>query len=325
MNLPRRRFLHLAAGAAVVSALPRIAAAQAYPAKPVRVIVGFGAGSAADIVSRLISQRISERLGQPFVIENRPGAGGNIATEAVVHAAPDGYTLLQVGTANAINATLYDKLNYNFIRDIAPVAGMITLPNVMVVNRSVPAQTVPEFITYAKNNPDDVNMASLGIGTAPHVAGELFNLMAGVHMVNVPYRGGAGAMADLLSGKVQVYFASMATAIEHVRTGELRALAVTTTTRSDTLPDVPTVSEFLPGYEANVWFGIGAPRNTDAAIINRLNQEINAALADPKIKAQFNDLGGIALSGPPAAFGRLIAEETEKWGQVSRIANIKPG
>ena len=282
MKLPRRQFLHLAAGAAALPAVSRIAWAQAYPTRPVRIIVGFAAGGAADIIARLIGQWLSERLGQPFVIENRPGAGSNIATEAVVRAPPDGYTLLLVGTANAINATLYDKLNFNFIRDIAPVAGIIRVPNVMVVNPSVPAKTVPEFIAYAKANPGKINMASGGIGTAAHVSGELFKMMAGVDMVHVPYRGAAPALTDLLGGQVQVMFASMPSSIEHIRAGKLRALAVTTATRSEALPDIPTVGEFVPGYEASAWYGVGAPKDTPAEIVDKLNKEINAASPIPR-------------------------------------------
>ena len=311
-------------------ALPRSRPCRASPGrKPIRrgrcaSIVGFAAGGAPDILARLMGQWLSERLGQPFVIENRPGAGSNIATEAVVRAPPDGYTLLLVSPANAINATLYDKLNFNFIRDIAPVAGIIREPHVMVVNPSVPAKTVPEFIAYAKANPGKLNMASAGNGTAAHVAGELFKMMTGVDMVHVPYRGAAPALTDLLGGQVQVMFAAMPASIEYIRAGKLRALAVTTATRSEALPDIPTVGEFVPGYEASAWFGVGAPKNTPAEIIDKLNKEINAALADPKIKARLADLGGTVLPGSPADFGKLIADETEKWGKVIRAANIKP-
>jgi tripartite-type tricarboxylate transporter receptor subunit TctC len=323
MKLPRRTFLHLAAGAA---ALPtaRIAKAQIYPSRTVRLIVGFGAGSASDILARLLGEWLSERLSQQFIIENRPGAGSNTATEAVVKAPPDGHVLLLCGVTNAINATLYEKLNYNFIRDIEPVAGLIVLTNVMVVNPSLPAKTVPEFIAYAKANPGKINMASLGNGTVPHVAGELFKMMAGVDMVHVPYRGAPPALTDLLGGQVQVYFATTTISIEHVRTGKLRALAVTTAKRSEALPDTPTVGDFLPGFEASVWFGIGAPRNTPNEIVDKLNHEINAGLADSRMRARFADLGGTVLAGSPADFRKLMGEETEKWGRVIRAANIKP-
>jgi tripartite-type tricarboxylate transporter receptor subunit TctC len=324
MKLPRRNFLHLAAGAAALPAVSRIAGAQAYPSRPVRWVVGFAAGGNADILTRPIGQWLSERLGQPFVVENRPGAGSNIATEAVVRASPDGYTLLWVTSANAINATLYDKLNFNFIRDIAPVATISRNAHVMVVNPSVPAKTVPEFIAYAKANPGKINMASGGNGSTPHVAGELFKMMAGIDMPHVPYRGSAPALTDLLGGQVQVYFSQMIASIEYVRAGKLRALAVTTTTRSDLLPDIPTLGEFLTGFEASTWVGVGAPRNTPPDIIEKLNKEINAALADPKLKARLADFGATPLVGSPADFGKLIADETEKWGKVIRTANIKP-
>jgi tripartite-type tricarboxylate transporter receptor subunit TctC len=323
MKLPRRQFLHLAAGAAALPAVSRVAWAQAYPSRPVRWIVGFAAGSPADVVARPIAQWLSDRLGQPVVIENRPGAGGNIATEAVAKAAPDGYTLLLANPANAINATLYDKLSFDFIRDTTPVAGLILFPNLMLVNPTVPAKAVPEFIAYAKANPGKINFASVGNGTVPHVAGELFNMMASVKMVHVPYRGGLPALTDLLSGQVQVYFATPAITIAHVKAGKLRALAVTTTKRLEELPDTPTVSDFLPGYEANVWFGVSAPRNTPTAIVDKLNTEINAALADPTHKARLADLGAAVLAGSPADFGKLIADETEKWGKVIRAINIK--
>jgi tripartite-type tricarboxylate transporter receptor subunit TctC len=325
MKLLRRQFLHLAAGAAALPIVSRIARAQTYPSRPVRLIVGFAPGGGTDITARLMGQWLSERLGQPFIIENRSGAGGNIGTEAVVHAPPDGYTLLLVSLANATNATLYDKLNYNFIRDIVPVAGIIRVPNVMEVNPAVPVKTVPEFIAYAKAYPDKINMASAGNGSPPHVAGELFKMMAGVNMQHVPYRSGGEALTALLGGQVQVTFESTSSSIEYVRTGKLRALAVTTSTRSEALPDIPTVGEFVPGYEASSWYGIGAPKNTPAEIVDRLNKEINAGLADPKIKARFADLGGMTLSGSPADFGKLIADETEKWGKVIRVANIKLG
>jgi tripartite-type tricarboxylate transporter receptor subunit TctC len=289
----------------------------------VRLIVGFAAGGTPDILARLMGQWLSERLGQQCVIENRIGAGGNIAIETVVNAPADGYTLLLVPTAAAINATLYDKLNYNFIRDIAPIAGIIRAPNVMLVNPSIPARTVPEFIAYAKANPGKVNMASAGNGSGPHLGGELFKMMAGVDIVHVPYRGGAPALADLIGGQVQVLF-SATPADEYIRAGKVRALAVTTATRSDALPDVPAVSEFLPGYEASAWFGVGAPTNTPAEIVDKLNKEINAGLADPKIKVRLASLGGTVLAGSPADFGKLIADETEKWGKVIKFAGIKP-
>jgi tripartite-type tricarboxylate transporter receptor subunit TctC len=323
MKLPRRNFLHLAASAAALPTVARIAWAQAYPARPVRIIVGFAPGGPQDIVARLMGQWLSERLGQPFVIENRPGAGSNIAAEAVVRAPPDGYTLLMVGTPNSINATLYDKLNFNFIRDIAPVGTIIHGPLVMVVNPSVPAKTVPEFIAYAKANRRKINMASGGNGTTPHVAGELFKMMAGVDLVHVPYRGIALALSDLLGGQVQVSFASMPSSIQYIRAGQLRALAVVTATRSDAWPDIPTVAEFVPGYEASSWYGVGAPKATPAEIIGKLNKEINAGLADPKIEARLANLGGDVLALSPADFGKLIADETEKWGKLIRTLNIK--
>jgi tripartite-type tricarboxylate transporter receptor subunit TctC len=324
MKLPRRAFLHLAAGAAALPAVSRLAWAQAYPTRPVRIIVGAAPSGSFDIMARLIGQRLSEQLGQPFVIDNRPGAVGNIATEAVVRSPADGYTLLLVGAPHAINATLYDKLNFNFIRDIAPVAGIIREPLVMAVNPSVPARTVPEFIAYAKANPAKISMASAGNGTPSHVSGELFKMMAGVNMVHVPYRGGGPALPDLLAGQVQVMFPSMSSSIEYVRTGKLRALAVTTATRSDALPQVSTVSDFVPGFEATLWTGIGAPKNTPADIVDKLNREINAGLADPTIKARLADLGGTPLVGSPADFGKLIADETEKWAKVIKSAGIKP-
>jgi tripartite-type tricarboxylate transporter receptor subunit TctC len=323
MKLPRRNFLHLAAGAAALPAVSRIARAQAYPSRPVRWIVGFAPGGGNDIVARLMGQWLSERTGQQFVIENRPGAGTNIATEVVVRAPSDGYTLLLVSAAAAINATLYEKLNFNFIRDIAPVAGITRVPDVMVANLSVPSRTAPEFIAYAKANPGKLTMASPGIGTTPHLAGELFKMMAGVDVVHVPYRGTALALTDLLGGQVQVTFTSMPSVIEYIRAGRLRALAVTTATRSDALPDIPTVGEFLPGYEGAIWYGLGAPKATPAEIVNKLNKEVNAGLADPKIKARLADLGGTVLPGSPAEFGKLIAEETEKWAKVIRAAGIK--
>jgi tripartite-type tricarboxylate transporter receptor subunit TctC len=323
MKLPRRNFLYLAAGAAALPAVSRIAWAQTYPTRPVRVIVGITPGGATDIVARLMGQWLSERLGQQFVIENRPGAGTNIGTEIVVRAPADGYTLLLVSSDSAINATLYEKLSFNFIRDIAPVAGIVRLPFFMLVNPSVPAKTVPEFIAYAKANPGKINMASPGIGTTPHLAGELFKTMAGLNLVHVPYRGGAPALTDLISGQVQVMFLSPAASIEYIRSGRLRALAVTSATRWEGLPDLPTVVDFLPGYEASAWFGIGAPKNTPSEIIDKLNTEINAALSDPKLKARLADLGGKVLPGSSTDFGKLIADETEKWGKVIKFTGIK--
>jgi tripartite-type tricarboxylate transporter receptor subunit TctC len=323
MKLSRRRFQHLVAGAATLPIAPTVARAQAYPSRPVRLLVGYAPGGGNDIVARLMGQWFSEQLRQPFVIENRPGAATNMATEAVAHAPADGYTLLLVGQPNAINATLYESLPFNFIRDIAPVAGVMTVPNVMVVHPSFPAKTVLEFIAYAKAEPGKVNMASAGNGSAAHLAGELFNSMTGISLVHVPYRGQAPALADLLAGQVQVLFATSPASIEYVRTGKLRALAVTTATRSEALPDLPTVGEFVPGYEAGAWYGIGAPGKTPAEIIDRLNKEANAGLADPKLKARLADLGGIVIPGSPADFDKVIADETEKWGKVIRTANIK--
>ncbi len=323
MKLPRRRFLHLAVGIAALPAVSRIARAQAYPTRPVRMIVPVAPGGAQDILARLMGQWLSERLGQPFVIDNRPGGGSNIGTEAVVRAPADGHTLLLIPPDSAINATLYDKLNFNFVRDIAPVAGVFRGAYVMVVNPSVPAKTVPEFIAYAKANPGKINMASVGIGSGTHIAGELFKMMAGVNMVHVPYRGGGPALTDLLGGQVQVMFPGTVASIEYIRAGRLRALAVTTATRSETLPGIPTMGEFLPGFEASQWYGVGAPKNTPPQIIDKLNKEINAGLADPKLKARFAGLGGTALPGLPANFGKLIADETEKWGKVVRFVGIK--
>jgi len=323
MKLLRRSFLHLAAGAAALPAALRIARAETYPTRPVRIILGLAAGSAGDIFARLIGQWLSERLGQPFVIENRPGAGTNIATEVVVRAAGDGHTLLFATAANASNMTLYDKLNFNFIRDIAPVAGTDSNPYVMVVNPSLPTRTVPEFIAYAKANPGSINMGSNGVGGVLHLAGELFKMMAGVDMVHVPNRSG-GQLTDLMGGQVQVVFSPLPGAIEQIRAGKLRALAVTSMSRWETMPDVPTVSEFVPGYEAIGWNGIGAPKNASTEIVEKLNREINAALADPKIKTRIADLGATVLQGSPAEFGKLIADETEKWGKVIKFANIKP-
>jgi tripartite-type tricarboxylate transporter receptor subunit TctC len=324
MKLQRRQFLHLAAGAAALPAISRFAWAQTYPARPVHLIVGFTAGGPQDIVMRLIGQWLSERLGQSFVIENRPGAGGNVGAETVVRAAPDGYTLLSVSSPNAINATLYDNLNFNFIRDIAPVASIIRVPIVMEVNPSVPVKTVPEFIAYAKANPGKISYASAGIGTPQHVSAELFKMMTGVNMVHVPYRGAAPALMDLIGGQVQVMIDTTPASMAYIRAGRLRPLAVTTATRADVLPDLPTVGDFVPGYEATSWFGVGVPKNTPAEIIEKLNKEINAALADPKIKARLVDLGGTVLPGSPAEFGKLIADETEKWAKVIKFAGIKP-
>ncbi len=323
MKLPRRQFLHLAAGAAALPAVSRAARAQTYPTRPVRIIVGFAPGGATDLMARLIGQWLSERLGQPFVIENRPGANSNIGTEAVVNAASDGHTLLLAASPNAINASLYDKLSFNFIRDVAPVAGIHREPNVMKVNPSLPVKTVAEFIAHAKANPGKINMASGGNGSPSHVSGELFKMMTGVNLVHVPYRGAGPALVDLLGGQVQVNFSTMSSSIEYVRAGKLRALAVTTPTRSPVLPDVPTVAEFVPGYESSYWTGVGAPKNTPSEIVDKLNKEINAALADPKITARLTDLGSKPLAGSPADFGKLIAEETEKWGKVVRFAGIK--
>jgi tripartite-type tricarboxylate transporter receptor subunit TctC len=323
MKFPRRRFLHLAAGAATLPTASRIVRAQIYPARPVRIVVGFAAGGGNDIVARLIGQWLSERLGQPIFIENRIGAGGNIATEAVVTSPPDGYTLLQVSATNARNTTLYDKLKFIFHRDIAPVASIMRTANVLDLNPSVPVRTVPEFVAYAKANPGKLNMGSAGIGSSQHLAGELFKMMTGVNLVHVPYRGGAPAIIDLLGGQVQVMFDSLSESIEYIRTGKLRPLAVTTATRLEVLPDVPTLGEFVRGYEVSGYYGLGAPRNTPAAIVDKLNREINAALADPKMTARLADLGGRPLPGTPADFGKLIADETEKWAKVIRAANIK--
>ena len=324
MKLPhRRQFLHLAAGAAALPAVSGIALAETYPTRLVRIIVPTATGSTADILVRLIGQWLSERLGQPFVVENRPGGGTNIGTEAVVRASADGYTLLWAASPNASNATLYDKLNFNFIRDIAPVAGITRVPFVMLVNPSFSAKTVPEFIAYAKAHPGMINFASGGIGFATHLAGELFKGMTGVKMVHVPYRGQGPAMTDLLGGQVQVMFDPVVSSIAHIRAGKLRPLAVTTSMRSEALPDIPTVGEFLPGYEVSVWFGVGAPKNTPTEIVDRLNKDINAGLTDPNIKARLTDLGGTPLVVSPAEFAKLIAKETDKWGQVIRAANIK--
>ena len=324
MKLPRRQFLHLAAGAAALPGVSRVARAQAYPSRPMRWIVGTAPGGSQDILARLMGQWLSERLGQPIVIENRPGAGTNIATEAVVRSPPDGHTLLLVGSPNTINATLYDKLNFVFLRDIVPVASLVRQPQIILANPSVSASTVPELIAYAKANPGKVTMASAGIGSTGHLAGELFKMIAGVDFVHVPYRGAGPALTDLLGGQVLISFAGAAGSIEYIKTGKLRAFAVTTATRLEELPDLPAVAEFVPGYEAVSLFGVGAPKDTSTAIVDKLNREIAAALTDPKIKARFADLGGTALALTSAEFGKLLAEETEKWGKVIRAANIKP-
>jgi len=320
----RRRSLRLAAVVSALATVPSLAGTQPYPTQPVRLIVGYPAGGASDITARVMGQWLSERLGQPFVIDNRSGAGTNIATETVVRASPDGYTLLMVTAANAINATLYERLSFYFTRDVAPVAGIIRMQNVLEVNPAVPAKTVPELIAYAKANPDKLNMASAGIGSPSHVAGELFNMMAGVSIRHVPYRGGAAALTDLLSGQVQVMFDNLATALEHIKAGRVRPLAVTAAVRSDMLPDLPAVSEFVPGYEASSWFGLGAPKATPREIIDILNKEINAGLADPRINARLAELGGSSLAGSPADFARLIAAETEKWGRVVKFSGAQP-
>jgi len=325
MRFPRRHFLHLAAGAAMLPAMPRVARAQTYPSRPVRWIVGFAAGGPQDIVARLLAQYLSERLSQQFVIENRAGAGGNIGTEAVVRSPADGYTMLMIGPSATINATLYDNLNFVFLRDIAPVASIIRTSNVMEVHPSFPAKTVPEFIAYAKANPGKINMGSAGSGSSQHMAGELFKMMAGVDMVHVPYRGAAPALTDLLAGQVQVMFDNMTSSVEHVRAGRLRGLAVTTAARSDALPDLPIVGDFVPGYEASGIYGIGVPKDTPHDIVDKLNREINAALSDPKIKARLADLGGLILSGSSADFAKVLAEEVAKWGKVVKFSGAKPG
>jgi len=324
MTLLRREFLQLAAGAAALPAMSHAARALTYPTRPVRIIVGFAPGGGADITARLIGQWLSERLGQQFIIENRPGAVGNIATEAVVRAPADGYTLLLVLPANATSATFYEKLSFNFIRDIAPVASVMRVPFVMEVNPSVPATTVPEFIAYAKTNPGKINFASVGSGGSVHLSGELFKMMAGVELIHVPYRGSAPALTDLIGGQVQVMFDNLSSSIEHIRAGKLRPLAVTTASRSEILPTVPALTEIVAGYESSAWFGIGAPKNTPTEIIDKLNREINLGLADSKLKARLADLGGTVLSGSAADFGKFIVEETDKWGKVIRAANLKP-
>jgi tripartite-type tricarboxylate transporter receptor subunit TctC len=324
MPLPRRTFLQLAAGAVALPAVLRLAHAQAYPARPVRIIIGYTPGGSADLTARLMGQWLSERLGQQFLIESRPGAGTNLATEAVVNAPPDGYTLLLVAPANAINATLYEKLNHNFLRDIALVAGINRFPNVMEVNPSVPVKTVPEFIAYAKANPGKLNMASSGAGSTIHVSGELFKMMTGINMVHVPYRGGAPALTDMIAGQVQVMFDNIPTSLEFIRAGKLRPLAITSTARSELLPDIPTVADFVPGYEASAWYGIGVPKRTPTEIIDKLNTTINAILADPAVKKRFAEMGATLLPGSPAQFTKFIADETEKWGKVVKFSGAKP-
>jgi len=325
MKTSRRQFLHLAAGAGALPVISRVAGAQTYPARPVRIIVGFAAGGPTDITARLIAQWLSEHLGQEFVVENRPGAAGNIGTEAALRAPPDGYTLLLVTSTNAVNVTFYENLNFNFMTDIAPVAGIIRVPFVMEVNPSIPAKTVPEFISYAKAHPGKINMASGGTGTSIHIAGELFKMMAGVDLVHVPYRGSAPALTDMISGQVQVMFDILTSSMQHVRSGALRALAVTSAERAEALPDLPTVGEFLPGYEASAWYGIAAPRSTPSEIVDKLNKEINAGLVDPRIKARFADLASNVIPGSPTEFGKLVEDEIEKWGKVVKFSGAKPG
>jgi tripartite-type tricarboxylate transporter receptor subunit TctC len=323
MKLPRRKFLQLVAGAAALPAMSRIGWTQAYPSRPVRLVTGFAPAGGSDVVARLIGHWVSERLGQSFIIENRPGAGGNIGTESVVRAPPDGYTLLLVTFANVVNATLYKKLNFNFIHDIAPVAGLIRAPDLMAVHPSVPARTVLEFIAYAKANPGKITMASAGNGSSGHLAGELLKMMVGVNLVHAPYRGNGPALTDLLGGQVQLMFPTSPSSVEYVKSGKLRGLAVTGTSRSETLPDLPTVGEFVPGYEVSALYGIGAPKGTPAEVIETINKESNAGLANAKMKARFVDLGGTVIPGSPADFGKLIAEETEKWAKVIQAANIR--
>ena len=323
MKFPRRRFLHLAAGAALLPAVARTAKAQSYPARPVRLIIGYTPGGSADLTARLMGQWLSEKLGQPFVIENRPGGGTNIATEAVIRAAPDGYTLLLVAPANAINATLYDKLNFNFLQEIEPIAGFIRFPNVVVVNPSVPVKTIPELIAYAKANPGKLNMASSGNGSTIHMSGELFKMLTGINMVHVPYRGGAPALTDMLSGQMQVMFDNIPTCAEHVKSGKLRGLAVTSTARSEVLPDLPTVADFLPGYEASAWYGLAAPKNTPREIIEALNKAVNAILSEPAARTRFAEHGAMLLPGSAADFSKLLSDETEKWGKVVKFSGAK--
>jgi tripartite-type tricarboxylate transporter receptor subunit TctC len=323
MKLSRRRFLRFTSGAIALPASSRLARAQTYPSRPVRLIIGYTPGGSADLTARLMGQWLSEKLGQSFIVENRPGASTNIATEAVLRAAPDGYTLLLVAPANAINATLYDKLNFNFIREVEPVAGLIRFPNVVVVNPSVPVKSIPELIAYAKANPGKLNMASSGNGSTIHMSGELFKMLTDINMVHVPYRGGAPALTDLIAGQVQVMFDNLPTCAEHVKSGKLRGLAVTSTTRSEVLPDLPTVADFLPGYEASAWYGLSAPKGTPAEIVDRLNKAVNEILADPKVKAKFSEYGAILLPGSAADFGKLLADETEKWGKVVKFSGAK--
>ena len=323
MKLSRRRFLRFASGAIALPASSTLARAQAWPSRPVRLIIGYTPGGSADLTARLMGQWLSEKLGQSFVIENRPGGGTNIATEAVLRAAPDGYTLLLVAPANAINATLYDKLNFNFIKEAEPIAGLIRFPNVVVVNPSVPVKSIPELIAYAKANPGKLNMASSGNGSTIQMSGELFKMLTDINMVHVPYRGGAPALTDLIAGQVQVMFDNLPTCAEHVKSGKLRGLAVTSTTRSEVLPDLPTVADFLPGYEASAWYGLAAPKGTPAEIVDRLNKAVNEILADPKVKAKFSEYGAILLPGSAADFGKLLADETEKWGKVVKFSGAK--
>jgi tripartite-type tricarboxylate transporter receptor subunit TctC len=324
MKFPRRQFLHLAAGAAALPAISRIARAQAYPTRPVRIIVPFAPGGSTDIVTRLVAQRLSERLGQQFFVENRPGGGSNIGTEAAVNAPADGYTLVMLSNANAINASLYQKLNFNLIRDIAPVAGINTQANVMVVHPSLPINSVPQFIAYAKANPGRVNMASAGIGSGTHMTGELFKMMAGIDLVHVPYRGEGPAIADLVGGQVQFMFCAVPTCIEHIKAGRVRALGVSTLSRWKTLPDIPAIAEFVPGYEVTAWFALGAPRNTPAEVIHKLNGEIDAALADNRLRNRFADLGAVPMPMAPAKVGQWLTDEVEKWAKVVKFSGAKP-
>ena len=324
MKILRRRFLHLAAGAVAAPAFARNAWAQSYPSWSLRMIIGYPAGGSADITARLAGQWLSERLGQPVIVESRPGAATNLATEAVVRAPADGYTLLLVAPANAINATLYNKLNFNFLQDITPVAGIIRFPNVVVVNPSLPIKTIPELIAYAKANPGKLNMASSGNGSTIHMSGELFKMLTGINMVHVPYRGGAPALTDLIAGQVHVMFDNIPTSAEHIKAGKLRGLAVTSSARSDVLPDLPTVADFLPGYEASAWYGLGMPKGTPREMVDRVNKAMNEVLADPKARARFSDLGASLLPGSPAEFGKLLADETEKWGKVVKFSGAKP-
>src|SRR3954465_1680921 len=323
MNFPRRQLLKLAVGATALPAFTQLLKAENYPTRPIRLVIGYTPGGSADLTARLMGQWLSDRLGQTFVVENRPGGGTNIATEAVVRAPPDGYSVLLAAPANAINASLYDKLNFNFLRDTEPVAGIIRFPHVVVVNPSVPVKTIPELIAYAKANPGKLNMASSGNGSTIHMSGELFKMLTGTDMVHVPYRGGAPALTDLIAGQVHVMFDNIPTCAEHVKSGKLRGLAVTSTTRSQVLPDLPTVADFLPGYEASAWYGIAAPRNTPADVVGKLNKEVNAVLADPAAKTRFTELGAILLPGSPADFGKLLADETEKWGKVVKFSGAK--